>query len=277
MTELFVAGQDLGVDDAPGHADGRAIALASSGGSRVPLRRAVFLDRDGTINAMVYDRDHGLVDSPMRPDQLTLLPGAGAAVRQINDLGLLAIVVSNQPGVAKGKTSLALLEAMTLELRAQVAAEGGAVLDGIFYCLHHPEGAVEQYRVKCGCRKPGAGLLLQAARSFGIDLASSYMVGDGLNDVAAGREAGCRTVWLGSPRSDWAGAALAEGVPEPDWTARDLAEAIQKIVYLERRESAVDGDLRGFGRPDRDQAVGRVRRRRRGDDQPVHHAEMRSQ
>ena len=143
MTESFVAGNDLGSDGATLHADGLAIGLAATSRRRAPTRRAVFLDRDGTLNEMVYDRDHGLVDSPVRPDQLRLLPGAAEAVRRINEMGLLAIIVSNQPGIAKGKTSLALLEATTVRLRSEMAATAGAVLDGVYYCLHHPEGTVE--------------------------------------------------------------------------------------------------------------------------------------
>lgn len=235
--------------------------------------RAVFLDRDGTLNEMVYDADHGTVDSPTHPEQLSLLPGAAEAVRRINELGLLAVVVSNQPIVAKGKASLGLLEQTTLRLR-DVLAAAGAVLDGVYYCLHHPRARADAYRQACACRKPGAALLQQAAHAHGIDLARSYMVGDGLNDVAAGRAAGCRTVWIGNARWDWARVAVAEGVPDPDWIADDLREAVEVIAVAEER-SRDDVGLRGFHGSRGDQAVGRVRSDRWRHNEPLDHARVR--
>lgn len=126
------------------------------------MKRGVFLDRDGVVNRMVYDAEHGTVDSPANPDQLEMLPGAAEAVRALNDLGLPVIVVSNQPGIAKGKMTLALQEAITSKLQAGLAA-AGAHLDGVYYCLHHPDAALPEYRIRCDCRKPKPGLLLRAA------------------------------------------------------------------------------------------------------------------
>ena len=148
--------------------------------------RAVFLDRDGVINRMVYDAEFGLVDSPANPDQLVLFEGVGEAVVAFNNLGFYVIVVSNQPGIAKGKFSAALLEQMTDKMVASIRVEGGTV-DDIYYCLHHPQSSLQEYRVKCDCRKPRSGLLLQAAKEWNIDLRQSYMVGDGITDVIAGR------------------------------------------------------------------------------------------
>lgn len=203
------------------------------------LGRAIFLDRDGTINAMVYDPDHGTVDSPLRPDQLRLLPGAAQAIRRLKAIGFLTVVVSNQPVVAKGKTSLGLLESTTARLLDELAAEGAAP-DAIYYCLHHPDGVVAEYALPCGCRKPGHGLLVQAADDLGIDLGRSYMVGDGLTDVQAGRSAGCRTVWLGSPRCDWCGAALDHDVPSPDAIVPSLIEAAKLIAVHEQVSESVN-------------------------------------
>lgn len=190
-------------------------------------RRAVFLDRDGVINGMVYDAEHGLVDSPQRPDQFHLLPEVREAIRLVNDMGFLAVVVSNQPGIAKGKSTPSLLEAVTAKMERQLA-EGGARLDGVYYCLHHPEAVLDRYRRVCECRKPKPGLLQQAAADLGIDLGRSYMIGDGLTDVQAGKSAGCTAVLLGDRRCDTCGLMQRLGA-EPDQLAPNLLEAVRWI------------------------------------------------
>lgn len=190
-------------------------------------RPAVFLDRDGCINAMVYLPDFGLMDSPQNPDQFQLLPGAGEAIQLINEIGFLAIVVSNQPGIAKGKCTPALLEAVTQKMHHDLALVG-ARLDRVYYCLHHPEAAIEEYRAACACRKPQPGLLQQAASEFDIDLRASYMVGDGLTDVLAGKAVGCSTILLGSQKPE-----LVEMMKQlkayPDYFAIGLPQALELI------------------------------------------------
>ncbi|TAK24646.1 MAG: HAD family hydrolase [Chloroflexota bacterium] len=158
-------------------------------------RRAIFVDRDGTINAMFRNAATGTIDSPMGPEEFELLPGAVQALRAFNDLGFSVIVVSNQPVVAKGKTTIERVEATTRKL-LEAASSYGARIDDVFYCLHHPQSILPELRLACVCRKPRAGLLRQAAAKHEIDLASSYMVGDSLTDVQAGHAAACRTVWL---------------------------------------------------------------------------------
>ena len=195
-----------------------------------PMRRAVFLDRDGVINDMVYDPDHGIVDSPQNPDQFHLLPGVGIAIRDINQLGYLAVVVSNQPGIAKGKCTPALLSAVTAKMERQLA-ESGARLDGVYYCLHHPDAALGEYRLVCDCRKPKAGLLYQAAAELGIDLSRSYMIGDGLTDVQAGKKAGCTTVFIGSQRCDVCRLMMKLDV-RPDLIVPNLSEAVRRIKTM---------------------------------------------
>ncbi len=153
------------------------------------MQRAVFLDRDGTLNAMVYNPDFGLVDSPANPLEFTLLPGACAAIRRINQAGMLAVVVSNQPGVAKGKFTPAILMQITQKMHGELQ-HNGAKLDAVYYCLHHPEAALDDLRLTCECRKPKPGLLLRAAQELDIDLARSFMVGDGITDIQAGRKRG---------------------------------------------------------------------------------------
>jgi D-sedoheptulose 7-phosphate isomerase len=192
------------------------------------MRRAIFLDRDGTINAMVIDPDHGTVDSPATAEDFRLLPGVGDAIRRINEAGFLVAVVSNQPGIAKRRFTAYHLEALTRRMHEDLARLHARV-DAVFYCLHHPEAAVEDLRVVCDCRKPRPGLLLEASRSLGVDLRRSYMVGDGIADIRAGAAAGCRTIWIGRRRCDVCQVMERDGV-SPDYTAENLQAAVDLIL-----------------------------------------------
>jgi D-glycero-D-manno-heptose 1,7-bisphosphate phosphatase len=187
------------------------------------MNRAVFLDRDGVINAALCNPVEGKPESPYRLEDFRLLPAAAQAIRRVNSLGFLAVVVSNQPGVAKGKCDFAFLEALDHRLRWELARHG-AHLDAIYYCLHHPEAQVESLRLSCDCRKPQPGLLLRAARELGIDLSRSYMVGDLPTDVAAGRAAGCRTILLNGAHDP-----PVDG-PRPHFVAVDLPTAVRIIA-----------------------------------------------
>lgn len=155
-------------------------------------QRAVFLDRDGTINQY-----KGYITLP---DQMELAPGAAKAIRRINKSGYLAIVVTNQPVIARGDCSFEMLEKIHGRLDQLLGAEG-AYLDGLLFCPHHPDkgfpGEVPDYKIPCSCRKPEPGLLLQAAEQFHIDLRNSFMIGDGERDMQAGKRAGCQTLRIG--------------------------------------------------------------------------------
>ncbi|MEW6308915.1 MAG: HAD-IIIA family hydrolase [Bacillota bacterium] len=150
------------------------------------LRRAVFLDRDGTI----VEQRAGSLTSPA---QLRLLEGAGRAVAALNQAGWAVVVVSNQSVVGRGQVSEGTLSRIHAALRQCLAAEG-ARLDAIYCCPHHPREALGMYRRGCDCRKPRPGLLFRAARELGLDLPSSYMVGDSASDLRAGAAAGCTSV-----------------------------------------------------------------------------------
>ena len=155
-------------------------------------QRAVFLDRDGTLNA-----PNGFITSP---DALTLLPGAAEAVKKINEAGFLAVLVTNQPVIARGECTEKTLKEIHNKLETLLGAEG-AYLDAIYYCPHHPDagypGDVKALKIKCDCRKPAPGMLLRAARELHIDLAASYMAGDSWRDVKTAENAGCAPVFLG--------------------------------------------------------------------------------
>ena len=154
-------------------------------------QKAIFLDRDGTINKYV-----GCLRTP---EQFELLEGVGEAIRKINLSGYLAIVVTNQPVIARGEVTVDGLQEIHNKMETMLGKEG-AYLDGVYYCPHHPDkgfaGEVEELKIVCECRKPKAGLLLQAAKDFNIDLSQSWMIGDSENDVLAGKNAGCKTALI---------------------------------------------------------------------------------
>ncbi|HEX8185253.1 MAG TPA: HAD family hydrolase [Blastocatellia bacterium] len=204
-------------------------------------RRAVFVDRDGVINHMFFNAEFGTVDSPANPEQFALLPGVGQAIAELNRAGLLVIVVSNQPGIAKGKFTLALLEAMENKMARMIEADGGR-LDAIYNCLHHPSASLSEYRILCKCRKPEPGLLVRAASDWGIDLSSSYMIGDGVTDIAAGRAAGATTLFVSS-RKCYNCDSLAEHGVWPDYLVRDLPEA---VIVVRNLEAGDRGAVRQF-------------------------------
>jgi len=189
--------------------------------------RAVFLDRDGVINRYAYNPELGTVDSPARPEEFSLLGGAGEAIAALNRMDLPVIVVSNQPGISKGKFTPALLDAINDEMRAQLARHG-ARLDAIYYCRHHPEAVVAEYRADCDCRKPKPGLLRRAAAERNIDLASSFFIGDGVIDVLAGRAAGVATLLLAPSRCTVCDEFASRGAV-PDFLVRDLPRAVEVI------------------------------------------------
>lgn len=196
------------------------------------LRRAVFLDRDGVINAMCLDPDHGLVDSPANPDQFRLLPGVAQALNTLKKMGFLTVVVSNQPGIAKGKLTPALLDAITSKMMSELE-DGGARPDAIYYCLHHPDAVLDEYRAVCECRKPEPGLLLKAARDLQINLQQSYMIGDGVTDIQAGARAGCKTIWIGNWKCDVC--EIARQLDSmPNWKASNLLAAVELIRSQEQ-------------------------------------------
>lgn len=124
-----------------------------------------------------------------------------------------------------------LLEAITAKMHEELGATGASV-DAVYYCLHHPSAIVSEYRIDCQCRKPRPGLLLRAAATLGIDCGSSYLIGDGLTDIAAGRSAGCTTVWIGNFRCDVC-RVMDRLETRPDYVAQSLSEAVEIIAKRE--------------------------------------------
>jgi D-glycero-D-manno-heptose 1,7-bisphosphate phosphatase len=175
--------------------------------------KAVFLDRDGVINA---DRD----DYVKNTAELRVYPFAPAAIRRLNDAGWTVFVVSNQQGVAKGVIAESDLLAIEREIERRVEEAGGRI-SGFYYCRHLASD-------NCSCRKPEPGLILRAAQSHGIDLSASVLVGDSERDIVAGNSAGCKTVLVLTGKFDRDSAERLSS--KPDFVANDLGDA---AVYIE--------------------------------------------
>ena len=162
-------------------------------GNRKNLQKAVFLDRDGTLNV-----HKGYITDP---DETELTENSAKAINIMHSLGYLVIVVTNQPVIARGDCTEKRLNEIHNRLEMLLSQEG-AYLDGIYYCPHHPdkgyEGEVAELKIPCSCRKPEAGMLFKAQRDFNIDLSASFMVGDSVADVTAGKKAGCTSVLIGN-------------------------------------------------------------------------------
>ena len=176
-------------------------------------QKAVFLDRDGTINRYV-----GFLRSP---EQFELLDGTADAIRMINHSSFLAIVATNQPVIARGEVTWEGLGEIHKKMQT-LLGNNGAYLDAVYICPHHPhsgyEGEIRELKIDCDCRKPKPGMLVKAAEDYNIDLSASWMIGDSENDILAGKAAGCRTILLGC------------GDYGQDITADSLPEAIQYII-----------------------------------------------
>ncbi len=196
-------------------------------------KRAVFVDRDGVLNDLVYNREEGRVLSPFSAEETRVFPFVAAAVKAVRELGFKVIVISNQPGVAKRQFTLAELEKMNAKIR-RALAEGGARLDAEYYCLHHPEALIPKYRRVCDCRKPKPGLLLRAAEEHRIDLGRSFFAGDGLADVEAGRRAGCRTILVGRMTTFLSEMIEKQGA-HPDYVVPSFKEVPALLRSLEAR------------------------------------------
>jgi D-glycero-D-manno-heptose 1,7-bisphosphate phosphatase len=183
------------------------------------MTRALFLDRDGILDKLVYYESSGEWESPRRVSDLQMLDVA--PLQQFVDAGWLLFIVTNQPSYAKGKTSLEELR----EVNDAVVRALNVPVVRSYLCFHHPDAIVPELRMACECRKPGAQSLRDAAREFGVDLGESWMVGDQDSDLLCGRAAGCRVALIENWRS-----ANKRGKVEPDLRVRDLAELADRLL-----------------------------------------------
>jgi len=186
------------------------------------MNSAVFLDRDGTISEEVgYLSD---------PDQLRLIPHSAEAIRLINENSLKTIIITNQAGVARGYFPEEMVSQVHQKMEKLLSARG-AHLDDIYYCPHHPEGIVESYRKGCDCRKPASGLLKQASKEHGIDLTSSYMVGDKVTDMHLAHGVGARAILvLTGYGRDELEKIKKNSLKNPEYVACNLLDAAKWII-----------------------------------------------
>jgi D-glycero-D-manno-heptose 1,7-bisphosphate phosphatase len=190
-----------------------------------PLRRAIFLDRDG-----VLVNDRGFL---LHSDQICLLEGVPAALVQLKAAGWFLAVVSNQAVVARGLIDEAELARLNDAILDRIEQAGGPRLDAVYCCPHHPEATLPEYRVACQCRKPRPGMMIAAAAEHGLDLPGSFLIGDRETDIAAGRAAGCRTVLVTCGRHDSPPIVTVDPLDpgcRPDYTCADLQAATEWIL-----------------------------------------------
>jgi len=186
------------------------------------MRKAVFIDRDGTISEEVGYINH--------PSRFRLFPYSAPAIKKLNENGWLAIVVTNQAGVARGYFSENLITEVHQKLKQELE-ENHAQLDAIFYCAHHPTVGAPPYRTDCDCRKPKPGLVHQAATQFDVDLDQSWMIGDRYSDIELARNAGLRSAFVlsGYGRGEWEHQRM-DWQHQPDLVAENLLEAVEAII-----------------------------------------------
>ena len=188
------------------------------------MERAVFLDRDGTIIELVeyvYDRS-----------QVKFIPRASEAIRLLNESGFKVIIITNQPGVARGRFTEETLREIN-EYIQELLAKEGAHIDKVYYCPHHAEGVIEEYAKECDCRKPKPGMIERAVHELGIDLKGSFVIGDRTMDVEAGNRAGCKTILLADKD-----ALNNENEIDliADYVAPDLYEAVEWLMEFSRKQ-----------------------------------------
>jgi D-glycero-D-manno-heptose 1,7-bisphosphate phosphatase len=186
--------------------------------------RAIFIDKDGTlIENLPYNVD---------PHLIRLSAGAGKSLLALQEAGYRIVVISNQSGVARGMFTEEDLGPVVVQLR-HLLGNAGVRLDGFYFCPHHPAGSIEKYAFACDCRKPQPGMIRQAAEDLGIDLASSWMIGDILDDVEAGHAAGCRSILIDDGKeTEWIPGPLRT----PDAKVPNLAAAADLILASDAQQ-----------------------------------------
>lgn len=185
------------------------------------MKKAIFLDRDGTINKEV--------DILRNIKQLRILPGAARAIKAFNNLGYLVVIVTNQPVIARGWLTEKEVDAIHGVLIKRLM-KNDAKIDAIYYCPHHPHATIKKYRLVCRCRKPNIGMIQKALTAFNINPRKSFMIGDMSWDIIAGKKAGLRTILVKTGYGGKDGKASAL----PDFIAKNLMEALEIIKKNEK-------------------------------------------
>ena len=191
------------------------------------MNRAVFLDRDGVINPLVYNIATKEHESPHYPEDFSVYPNVIKALRMLISRGYYLFVVSNQPSYAKGKTTLENIQAIEQLLRVYFE-ENDLQVEEYYYCYHHPEGIVAEYSGQCKCRKPGTFFLEDAIKSHKLDAESCWFVGDRDSDIKCGKTMGMQTILINNKHS-----IKNTGKESPNVYASDILDAATKIIVEE--------------------------------------------
>ncbi len=185
--------------------------------------KAVFLDRDGVII-----EDANLLS---KKEDIKIIEGSAKAIRILNDKGFLVLVITNQPVVARGIITEKEVEKINNDLIERISKESGGKIDKFYFCPHHPNANLKEYRKVCECRKPSPGMILEAAKDFNIDLKESWMIGDMITDIVAGKKAGCKTIMVKSKQND---KIIETGKEfdsvEPDYKTESLYDSLKIIL-----------------------------------------------
>lgn len=189
------------------------------------IKKALFLDRDGVINKNVKNLT--------KPGQFEIMEGAPKAIKLINDSGYMAIIITNQPIIAKGFCTLEDIDKIHDKMKKELLIYG-AHIDAIYICPHHPEkgfeGEVKELKIDCECRKPKPGFMLKAAKDYNIDLANSWVIGDSYLDIAAGQKAGVKTAFLTTGDIPESGHEEEFKEIKPNLVCKNLLEAVETIL-----------------------------------------------
>lgn len=202
------------------------------------MNRAIFLDRDGVINDIIYHQDIGIIDTPFTTEQFNLLPNVGRVLNILHQMNFKVILVSNQPGIAKFHYTLETFEEIRNKMKNELS-KYGAFLDAEYYCLHHPNAKNLAYKIVCECRKPKPGMLLNAADELKIDLKESWIVGDSITDIKAGKSAECRTILISNMKCDLCKLMDKEKI-KPDFIVTSIIE-VPNIINGEKKHENIFG------------------------------------
>ena len=188
------------------------------------MSRAVFIDRDGVLNPLVYNVRTGEYESPHHPHEFSIYPYIERPLRELLQDGYLLFLISNQPSYAKGKTTLEDIQGIHA-LLDQYLRDHQIFFRDYFYCYHHPDGVIPGYSGPCPCRKPKPHFLLQAMTAYGLNPNECWMIGDQDSDVFCGQNAGVKTIQIVNPHS-----AAKSGKAQPDFEAANLAAAVGLLL-----------------------------------------------
>lgn len=195
------------------------------GKHEVAMKKAIFLDRDGVLNELVFNPETLEYEPPHNPDDLILFPGITECLHSFLNAGYLLFIVSNQPDFAKGKVRFENIIAVHEKLN-KILDDDNITITQYYYCYHHPRGIIPEYSIECDCRKPKPYFLLRAKENYSVDLSQSWTIGDRDTDIVCGQTAGTKTIMIEYPHS-----FANRGVSKPDFTAGNLQEAGKIILH----------------------------------------------